>query len=488
MIQRLIKFIRQVLGKVLPYQNIEKAESIDTPLTTEFIHALDLWRDMYLNRSPWLKHNEVHSLNLASFVCSEIARQVMLEVQWNITSGVLDNDGREIKSERAEYLSTQFDKLMRAMRTKLEQALASGAMTIKPYHKDGDIFFDYTMAWSLYPIRFDDNGHLADVIFVDSVKDGEFIYTRLERHTESTVEGNKVIDITQRVFKSKTSDELGTEVPLTEVDIWSELQPKVTLNNTDGQMFGFFKVANANNVDVDGPMGVSIFNKATGLIEQADMQYSRLIWEFKGSELAIDIDPLALRSDSVTGEVPQLSERLFRAVNIGEESTYKVFSPMIRDHSLRAGLNQLLMRIEDATGLARGSMSDANQEARTATELRIIQQRTFATVADNQDALENCLREVVRVMDNYAEIYNLAPSGPYDLSFEWDDSILTDKTQQLQERMELVALGIMSKAELREWFFGETEAQAIAAVRKVEQEGEDDNLVKTYDLAESDEA
>jgi len=172
---------------------------------------------------------------------------------------------------------------------------------------------------------------------------------------------------------------------------------------------------------------VAVFNKAVNIIREADMQYSRILWEYEGSELAIDVDPTVLRPQ-INGrgrqEMPQLNERLFRGVDLGDDH-YQVFSPAIRDSALFNGLNQLFMRVEDSCGLALGPLSDANQEARTATELRIVKQRTYATIADNQRALEHCLRDVVRAMDKYATMYDLAPAGDYDLSFEWDDSIIT---------------------------------------------------------------
>ena len=125
------------------------------------------------------------------------------------------------------------------------------------------------------------------------------------------------------------------------------------------------------------------------------------------------------------------------------------------------------MRIEDQCGLARGTLTDANVEARTATELKINKQRSYATVSDNQTALENCLRDVIRAMDVYATLYGLAPQGEYDVSFEWDDSIITDTEQQTAERLTLMGQGVIGKAEFREWYFGETKAQATAAIEAI---------------------
>ncbi len=475
MFSKLLNFIRQVVRKILPYRDIETVERVETPLSNDMANALDEWYKMYLNDADWLSE-DVKSLNLPAFISSELARQIVLEMKWSITGKTEDGetqteDGGDVMNPRAEYLKTEFERCIRALRQKLEQGCAAGGMTVKPYPKDGHIYFDWTMDWSLYPIAFDDDGNLADVIFRDTYTEGKTIFTRLERHV---VDGDNV-KITQRAFKSTSKDAIGVEIPLSDVAFWAQLEPEATVQNTGGQMFGWFKVAAANSIDVDSPMGASCFCKARDTIKQADMQYSRLLWEYEGSELAIDVDPTVLRPKKTEGgglEMPKLNKRLFRAVDAdkGDRDLYNVFSPAIRDAALINGLNQLLMRIEDQCGLARGTVSDANTEARTATELRIIKQRSYATVADNQKALESCLKDVIRAMDVYATVYKLAPEGEYEVSFEWDDSIITDTEQQINERMMLLNAGLISKAEFREWYFNETKDQAQAAVDAIAEE------------------
>ncbi len=463
---------------MIPYRSIEQAEHIDTPLSTEMTTALDNWYRLYLNQADWLESDKVKSMNLPAFISSEIARQIVLEMKWNITGKAADGStqdaaGDPVMNPRAEYLKAEFEKLTEALRQKLEQGCAAGGMIIKPYPniEDGHIYFDWTMDWAFYPLAFDDDGNLSDVIIPDTFTEGKITYTRLERHTV-VKDGVK---ITQRAFKSNMKDTIGTEIDLSEVDRWSALQPEATVKNTDGPLFGWYKVATANNIDVDSPLGASVFAKAVGVIKEADLQYSRLLWEFEGSELAIDVDPTALRPKKTADgkmETPHLNERLFRQVDIdkGDRDLYEVFSPQIRDGSLLNGLNQLLIRVEDLCGLSRGTLSDANVDARTATELKIIKQRSYATVSDNQAALEHCLKAVIRAMDVYATTYNLAPAGEYDVSFEWDDSILTDTDAQLNERLMLMNAGVIGKAEMREWYLGETKAQAQAALESIQQE------------------
>lgn len=463
---------------MIPYRDIESAEKIETPLSADMINALDDWYNMYLNQASWLTDEDgdgeiVKSLNLPSFIASEIARQVIIELNWDITGKTNgDEDGEKQTNPRAEYLKEEFKKVFDDLRQKLEQGCAAGGMTVRPYPKDKHIHFAWTCDWALYPVAFGSDGELVDAIFRDTYTEGKTIFTRLERHQ---IQGDDVL-ITQRAFKSTNRESIGVEIPLHDVPQWENLQEQAVVKNSEGQMFGWFKVATANSIDVESPMGASVYAKAVDLIKEADRQYSRLLWEYEGSELAIDVDPTVLRPKKTEGggvEMPKLNTRLFRAVDAdkGDRDLYEVFSPPIRDANLVNGLNQLLMRIEDLCGLSRGTIADANvAEARTATEMRILKQRSYTTIADNQKALETCFRDVIRAMDKFATIYNLAPEGEYEVSFDWDDSILVDKSQEMKEDLSLVASGLMSKTEFRRRHFGETKAQAKAALEEIQTE------------------
>lgn len=491
------QLIERVRSRLIPYKDIASAEQIKTPLAPEMVRALSLWCELYHDRAPWKEPGKVKSLNLPAMAASEIARQVVLELDWDVFDpNEMENEGTGSREQgtgmaarqqlsttphstlhtphsvtRSDYLKGEFEGLLAVLRLKLEVGCAAGGMIVKPCPDPaiGRIYFDFAPDWSLYPLAFDGAGNLSDVIIPDVFRDGDAIYTRLERHTLN----GEDVTITQRAFKSTREDSLGTEVPLASVERWAALQPEVTVTGACGMLFGWYKVAAANTVDADCALGASVFAKAVDVAKEIDLQYSRLLWEFEGGELAVDVDPTALyeKSDGKGKLLPKLNERLFRAVDTGAESTYEVFAPNLRDASLVNGLNQLLIRFEDLCGLSRGTFSDANVDARTATELKIVKQRSYATVADNQKALEKCLRDVLRAMDVYATLYGLAPAGEWAASFEWDDSILTDVDAQLQQRLLLVNSGIMSKAELRQWYLGETEAQAEAAVAKIQGEG-----------------
>lgn len=349
-----------------------------------------------------------------------------------------------------------------------------------------EIEFDFVQADRFYPLSIDAQGRITEAVFIQQKIERDIVYSRLEYHKFS---GRKAT-IMNYAFKKNNNNQLtgrkedlsnlGKEIPLTEVEEWANLAQKVSIDNVDRPLFAYFKMPEANTIDTHSPLGVSCYSRVVNLIKNADEQYSRLLWEYEGGELAVDVDRDALRPEVkydnngmpiTQTDLPRKQQRLFRKVDLNSEETYQVFAPQLRDESIVHGLNIILMRIEDATGLSRGTISEqVSSEARTATEMKILKQRSYAANADIQKALEKTLRDTVYIMDVYCTLYDITPAGEYEISFEWDDSILVDSDTELEKRMTLVNGGISSKLETRMWYFGETENQAKQALQRIDDE------------------
>ena len=451
--------------------------------------------------------------------------------------------------ERAEFMNKIYqEKLLSKIRTQLELGIAKGSIIIKPYvtktpvvevagldsskvgNLDGvanseqstdendeqnntsqeaqaevktegkkkykyDIEFDFVQADCFYPFSFDSSGNLLEVAFLQTKVDKDYTYTRLEHHK---LENNTVV-ITNRAFRSLNTNNvsvalgsatLGAEIELKNVPEWKNIPQRATIKNVDRMMFGYFKMPEANTIDPHSPLGISGFARAKSLIKQADLQYSRMLWEYEGGELAIDIDRDALtdvtdfkgNSHTVMGH---LQQRLYRPVDLGESDTYKPYAPALRDASMINGLNNILMRIEDVCAMSRGTISEVASEARSATEIKILKQRSYASNAEIQKALEKALKDTIYAVDVYCTIYNIVGDvvvrggkldvkklGRYDVSFTWDDSILVDMVTELNTRLTLMDKGLASKLETRMWYYGETKRQAMDALQKVQEESQ----------------
>lgn len=421
-------------------------------------------------------------------------------------------------TERAEYLNKTYQKkVVKKLRRQIEYGIALGGLVIKPYvilnepskeNSDSnstltlkneldkaDIEFDFVYANDFYPLAFNGSGDITEAAFIERKVDKDITYSRLEHHRYA----NHQTTITNMAFKSTArggENDLGQQIPLTSVPEWSNIQEVTVIDNTDRLMFAYFKMPEANTIDIHSPLGVSGFDKAVTLIREADKQYSRLLWEYEGGEMAIDIDRDALRDTSVrdkegkeviVSKMGHLQQRLYRPVDLTSEGdTYNVFAPALRDSSYIGGLNNILMHIEDVTGLSRGTISETTvSEARTATELRILKQRSYQTNADIQSAIQSCLEDLVYIMNVLCELYEITPTGEYETSFEWDDSILVDVDTELGKRITLMQNGVASKLELRMWYYGETERQAREALLKVQEENREaveDNIMTQMDF------
>ena len=143
------------------------------------------------------------------------------------------------------------------------------------------------------------------------------------------------------------------------------------------------------------------------------------------------------------------------------------------------------MRIEDVCNISRGTLSDSADVARTATELKILKQRSYQANVDIQEAIEDTLRDVIYIMNVYATLYEITPEGEYDVNFEWDDSLIVDINEEINKRLTLQQNGLTSKLETRMWYFGETETQARDALAKINEENQqaqESDMMMQYEM------
>ena len=398
-------------------------------------------------------------------------------------------------TDRAEYLNKQYEKLKKKLRVQIEYGIAKGGLIIKPYviankvndngveRTDYSIEFDFCQADCFYPLAFNSSGDITEAAFLETIVKKDEVYRRLEYHKWE----NSKVTIVNKAYKSTNSNisqdmsavDLGQEVPLSTVPQWADLQETVNIAPVDKPLFAYFKMPEANTIDTTSPLGVSGYSRAVDLIKDADIQYSTLLWEYEGGSLAIDIDRDALNFVEGTGKdgtgghsvMSNLQRRLYRKVDIGVEgTTYQPYAPSLRDTNYLQGLNAILMRIEDAVALSRGTLSDASAEAKTATELKILKQRSYQANADLQQSIQEAIEGAIYAANVYCTLYQITPEGEYEMSFEWDDSILVDVDTELNKRLILMQNGITSKLENRMWYFGETEDQARQALAKIQEE------------------
>ena len=173
--------------------------------------------------------------------------------------------------------------------------------------------------------------------------------------------------------------------------------------------------------------------------------------------------------------MPQREQRLYRnwlngSSGANGRNLYEVFAPALRDESYRRGMDTMLKRVEFQCGLAYGTLSDPQNVDKTAEEIRSSKQRSYTTVKDLQRALGNALTDLVYSISKLLDAqWNsgaaVSPPGDCNVTFDFDDSIISDPKERKQMYWGYVTAGKFPFWRYLVEFEGysEDDAKAIAA-------------------------
>ena len=467
MFEKFLNWIKGVI-KMFSKETIKSALDVNVTISSNMANAITLWEKIYENEAPWLKNEEVESLELGAAIANEFARLTTLEMKTEITG-----------SPRAEFLNEQYKRMLERLNENLEIGNAVGGLVFKPYVKNNKLYVDLVRGSCFYPTEFNSSGEVIAGIFTSQLNKGDNVYTRLEYHKfyEQAIENDINYIIKNIVYKSNDSSILGTRIELSKVPEWQNIQEETAIRYVEKPLFSYYKPPTANNIDPESPLGVSVYARAVNLIKKADKQFGRIDWEYEASEKAVYVDELATKP--VQGKdkkksftINKLKGRLYKTLNTGADKTdfFKDYSPEIRDEAFWRGLNKTLQRIEFNVGLAYGTLSEPNTVDKTATEIKASKQRSYSTVSGMQDNLQKALENLIYAMDVLATLYNLAPQGNYEVSFNWDDSLIVDTEREQTLQMQEVGQGLRSKVKYIMFRYGLTEEQAKKELEMINQE------------------
>ena len=372
-------------------------------------------------------------INLASSISKELATLAVTE---------FDIDAENGKGAILPCINALNSNLKRAV----EYACALGGIIFKPTYDGKDLGVETVLPFDFIPLGIDASGRIDECAFIYRVERNGKLYTRLEEHRRS----RDGYVITNRVFEGENAT---TPSLLSYVTEWAGISPRVEIKGLSKPLFVYFGMPFGNPTHPFSPLGVPIYRRAENLIHEADKQFERLIWEFEGGELAVDASDEAFRIGKDGKPVlPLGKERLFRTNALdaccSSNELFKVFAPALRDESLINGLNRIIMLVEDACGIARGTFSDPSEIAKTATEVRSTRQRTYTTVCAIRCSLKNALYELFEALVTLSALYSLGIGKPI-LNITADDGVLTDSESIRDAWREDVKCGIITPDEFK---------------------------------------
>lgn len=463
MFERVVNFIKGAINKMFNTSDIAKDFNIDISTSDEVTKLIEKCVSIFNNNAHWLS-KEVKSLNVAKTICEKVAKAVTIEFK----SQVKDDE-----------INAIYQRFLRNIRANTEYTLGKGDMFFKPFYNNGKIKVSCIHADKFIPVKFDGTGELLGAIFIDQIVKENDIYTRLEYNDLN----DTTITIKNIVYKTNknSANTLGTKVSLSQVPEWKDIQEETQIENVNRLIGGYFKIPIANPVDNTSQRGVAIFANAIKTLEEIDKQFSRTLWEYEGSELAIDVDELMFKKDKNNNPIlPKGKERLYRRLDIDGDKTNKwnVFSPVIRDTSLFNGLNELLRQAESQCGLSFGIISKSTEKEKTATEIKSSKQDYYVTVSDIQGSLQTALEDLVYGIDVLMTLYGIPHKINPEISFDWDDSILVDSEKKQSQSLIERNAGLIDDIEYFIQTRDYSEQEAIEYVEKMKKRNPEDSIEK----------
>lgn len=438
--KRFWKGFMQMFG----YTTLKQIVGKDITLSDKMIDAINEWKQMLNGQADWITDSIV-SLGIEEGICREFADCALVEMETSLSN---------------ERLDRIYQKNISNLNENIQEGLALGSFVLKPL---GEAAAEFVSADKIIPVSFGDDGKPNDIAFLTVKKVGDVDYfTRFERHY--FINGNLTIE--NKCFHSQTSRDIGLPCSLEAVEEWANIDPgPVTYPGMNRMDFGYYRNPIKNRID-GSACGVSVYESAVDLIRKADIQGARLDWEYESGERAIHVDNKALKQDKSTGRfsMEKLKKRLYRGLNLEagkDQELLKEYSPEMRDEAFKRGLEEYKREIEFSVGLAYGDLSDVQEVAKTATEIKTSKNRKYNRVTAIQNNLYDCLEDFAAGLAFYNSMLN---SG-YEFSCKFNDSILTDEETERQQDRADVSMGAMQLWEYRKKWYGETEEQAKVAVQ-----------------------
>lgn len=438
--------------------------------------ALNDWVNIYQGKPDWTLPDDrgnvdIESFNFAKKLCNETARLTTLALGITVEG-----------SARAEWINGFMESYISRMKNEeCEKACAFGYIILKP-NGEG---IDYVMPWDFCPTHATD-GKVDGGIFFDHYHEpgDKWYYTRLEwQRFEDVSEDVRIFRITNKTYKATGANGIGQECNIKET-VWANLQEDAAYENIEQPLFSIFKMPLSNNIDMSSPLGVSIFSNAQKELKSLDIAWTRLEDEIFDSQKITFLGDMLIGEPGrpvrsrfapggavdKTGKALPRWARILPGSNTGDE--YHEVNPALQTADRLSGIDHFLNLVGVKCGYSTGQFVLNGRTGHvTATQVEADDRETIQYIKQIRDSFQTATDGLIYVLDKYADIYNLAPVGVYEVNYDFGD-ITYNWEEDRARHWQYVTLGKYPLWMYYVKFEGmsEEEAKAVAAEAKSENE------------------
>ena len=329
-------------------------------------------------------------------------------------------------------------------------------------NKDSKIRLKQYNAMQIIPISWHNN-IIDEVAFVSTITNRGKKYTTLSVHKKEN--GKYVIynTLLDNNFKEVTIDNINTA--------------KIVRTNSEKPLFVIFKTNIDNNIDLDSPLGISVYADALDNLKGVDTIYDRAIYEIISGQRLVLMNKALLTTDGDGKCIVPQDERQYFMNFLGDDALadisefVKDFTPEFRTDALDKELQNQLNMLSFKCGLGTQYYRMDQSGNVTATEFLGSRQdfvRNVGIMNKNiVSELKSLFSEILWVGQNLLN-RNINADAKITVSIK-DGLITSDKEEKESDRAD-VAAGLMSKVDYMMKWQGLTEEQAREKIEQMKEE------------------
>lgn len=327
-----------------------------------------------------------------------------------------------------------------------------------------EIAIDVVTAPHIFPLSWH-NGIIAECAFssIVAVNGSTYLYLQIHRKTK-----DGTYDIENCIFRYENQNM--SDANLADVKGFENVPPVVHTRAKQRQ-FVIDRPNIANNLDYSVPMGVSVFANAIDALESCDIAFDAFTTDFITGKRRMFISPSA--TEYIGGE-PAFDDHDIALYVLPEDITGEnkpiqtVGGEFAVEHT-RNGIQAALNLLSAKCGFGENHYSFEGDSVATATQVIAENSTLFRTIKKHEIILESALKELCRIILRLGNsAMNAGLNENVEISVDFDDSVIEDKTADFSRDMQLLSAGIMNDWEFRAKWMNEDEQTAKAALPKMQ--------------------
>ena len=410
----------------------------------------DSWYEKITNYMQWYKNNvpTVHRYSIwngTTRVYRDRFRLGMAKVCCEDHTNLLLNEKLSIVADGYDGLDAILEKnqFRDNLSRLVEVAFALGSGALVEYKGADYPVIDFVRGDMIFPLSWDGR-EVTECAFASAkrAKGQLYFYIQIHRIGDN---GNYVI---QNAYVTETGSEIAAlEDGTVSLDGKARIQQIIDTGSPE-PLFQLIRPAIVNNIDLDCPLGVSIYGNAVSQLRALDIIYDSYVNEYElGRKRLMVPQSMATIKMQADGKTDALFDPNNTSFYIYQDDNENPAGIKEIDLALRAsdheiGLQKSLDVFSKKVGLGTGYYKFNGGVVRTATEVISTDSDLYRNRKKNISMLTTALTELARRL----RFLDTGVDDPeMGVSIDFDDSILEDTNTIITENVMLVGAGLRSK-------------------------------------------